>query len=153
MQKDIVQFVKKIHSLGFLVKLDTNGSFPERLREIISSGNVDYIAMDIKNSPAKYSLTAGVKDDCKEIFESINLIMNSGVRYEFRTTVVGELHTVEDIKEIANIISGADGYFLQSFKDSGDVICSGYSAPDEQILHEMRAVAAPFVRDCQIRGV
>ncbi len=153
LQKDIIPFIERIHSLGFLVKLDTNGSYPEKLKEIISKGIVDYIAMDIKNSSKKYALTAGVDANLKEIFESINIIMNSGIHYEFRTTVVKELHAVDDIKEIAKLIQGAERYFLQNFNDSGDLICDGLSSHDEDTLRKMCDAAAPFVNVCKIRGI
>lgn len=153
LQRDIVDFIRKIKNEGFAVKLDTNGSFPDRLKDIVSEGLIDYVAMDIKNSEEKYSLTAGVEGDCSEVFESIDFIMSSGVDYEFRTTVVKELHTVEDIESIAKRIAGARRYFLQSFKDSGDLICPDYSAHSEEILREMVEKASPFVEVCQLRGV
>ncbi len=153
LQKDIESFIFKIKNEGFAVKLDTNGSFPERLRSIVAEGLVDYIAMDIKNSEEKYSLTAGIEGNCPQVFESIDFIMSSGVDYEFRTTVVKELHTVEDIESIAKRIAGARRYFLQSFKDSGDLICPDYSAHSEEVLREMLSKATPFVDICQLRGV
>ena len=104
LQKDIIAFIKKIKELGYAVKLDTNGSFPERLQEIISEGLVDYIAMDIKNCKEKYSLTAGADIDFALIEKSTELIKNSGIPHEFRTTVVRELHTEEDIISIARFL-------------------------------------------------
>ena len=153
LQKDIVEFIRKIKNEGFAVKLDTNGSFPDRLKSIVAEDLIDYIAMDIKNSEEKYSMTAGIDDDCKQVFESINFIMSSGVDYEFRTTVVKELHSVDDIENIAKRIKGAKRYFLQSFKDSGDLICPDYSAHSEETLREMVGVASSFVDLCELRGV
>ena len=100
LNKEISEFMKRIKEMGLLVKLDTNGSFPERLEEIIRAGVVDYVAMDIKNSFEKYSETSGLSNkDLTNIKRSIDLIMEGKTDYEFRTTVVREFHTVEDIKK------------------------------------------------------
>lgn len=152
-QKDIIPFIKRIKSVGLSVKLDTNGFYPLILNNIISENIVDYIAMDIKNSPSKYSQATGISCDCSEINESIKLIMNGGIPYEFRTTVVKELHTLEDITDIAQWIAGAEGYYLQTFKDSGDIISPGLSAHSEETMLEMRSEARRFVKVCDIRGM
>ena len=153
LQKDIVPFLERIHSLGFAVKLDTNGSFPERLAEIVSLGLVDYIAMDIKNADNKYALTAGIKEYTDSFSQSIDIIMNCGVPYEFRTTVVKELHTNEDILNIAKRISGAERYYLQAFKDSGDLIDASFSAHSEEAMRDMLNTVRPYVRECGLRGI
>ena len=153
LQRDIVEFIRKIKNEGFFVKLDTNGSFPRLLESIISENIVDYIAMDIKNSEEKYSLTAGIQFDSSCVFESIDLIMSSGVDYEFRTTVVKELHDIQDIENIAKRIKGASKYFLQGFKDSGDLICPDHTAHSEETLRKMAAAATPYVGICQLRGI
>ena len=153
LQKDIVDFIRRIKNEGFAVKLDTNGSFPDRLKAIVSENLIDYIAMDIKNCEEKYLLTAGIDENCKQVFDSIDFIMSSGVEYEFRTTVVKELHSVQDIKNIAKRIKGAKRYFLQNFKDSGDLIRSDFSAHSEDELRKMLAAAAPYVEMCQLRGI
>ena len=153
LQKDIVSFIRKIRAEGYSVKLDTNGSFPDKLNDIISENLVDYIAMDIKNSEEKYPLTAGYSDDCGKMFQSIDLIMSCGVDYEFRTTVVKELHTVEDIESIARRIKGAKRYFLQNFKDSGDLISTGLSGHSEEEMRKMLEIIRPFVDVCGLRGV
>ena len=153
LQRDIVEFIRKIKDEGFFVKLDTNGSFPTLLKDIISENLLDYIAMDIKNSEEKYSLTAGIDRDCSSVFESIDIIMSSGVEYEFRTTVVKELHQIQDIENIAKRIKGASRYFLQSFVDSGDLICPDYTAHSEETLRKMVDAAAPLVGLCQLRGI
>ena len=125
---DIEEFIKKIRSLGLLVKLDTNGTFPEKLKSLLDQGLVDYVAMDIKNSKEKYALTAGVKEFPAEIEKSIDLIIEKAPDYEFRTTVVRELHEEADILNIAKRIKYAKKYFLQSYVDSGDTIDPGFSA-------------------------
>ena len=122
LNSDIFEFIKKIRSYGLLVKLDTNGSMPDRLEALLDAGIVDYVAMDIKNAPTKYALTAGVDEYPAEIERSIDIIIKKAPEYEFRTTVVRELHEKEDIIKIANRIKNAKKYFLQSYVDSGDKI-------------------------------
>lgn len=122
LQKDLAEFIGKIKDMGYAVKLDTNGSKPEVLRKLISENLLDYVAMDIKNSPAKYSLTCGCEIDIALIKESVSIIKESGIDHEFRTTTVRELHTAEDFAEIAEWIKGDSKYFLQQFVDSGNLI-------------------------------
>lgn len=124
-QKDIIPFIKKIKDMGFCVKLDTNGYNPEVLEKILSSGICDYVAMDIKNSLSKYSLTAGIEIDTEKIKKSIGLIKALAPDYEFRTTVVAELHSQEDIYEIAGLAGESSKLFLQQFRDSGNLISDG----------------------------
>ena len=154
LQKDIATFLEKIKKAGFLVKLDTNGSFPDRLAEIIRGGLADYIAMDIKNCREKYALTCGIdKLDISPIERSIDMIMAGGIGYEFRTTVVKEFHAPEDIGKIAQWIGGAENYFIQAFKDSGALLSDGCSACSEEDMRKMEEKAAPFVRNCSLRGI
>ena len=153
LQHDIIPFMEKIHALGFAIKLDTNGSRPQLLREIVELGLVEHIAMDIKNSLPKYSLTAGTSINLDDVKESIDFIMNCGVSYEFRTTVVKELHTVEDMISVGQLISGADQYYLQAFKDSGDLICPEYSAHSEETMREMLNAVKPYVKHTELRGI
>jgi pyruvate formate lyase activating enzyme len=117
-QPDIIAFIGKIKKLGFLVKLDTNGTRPDVLKKIIDERLVDFIAMDIKNSLKNYDKASGVKTDKERIKLSVSLIMNSRVPYEFRTTVVPGIHTEEDFLEIAKWISGAQSYWLQRYAES-----------------------------------
>ena len=154
MDPGIIGFLGKVRETGLSVKLDTNGSYPERLREIIGAGLVDYIAMDVKNSPEKYAATAGICDfDISAAEKSRDLIMSCGIEYEFRTTVVRQFHETSDIVKAAKWISGAEKYFLQNFVDSGDVITDGLSAWPREKLLEMRDAAAPFVKFAGLRGV
>ncbi|MBE6706159.1 MAG: anaerobic ribonucleoside-triphosphate reductase activating protein [Ruminococcaceae bacterium] len=153
LQHDIIPFMEKIHALGFAIKLDTNGSRPKLLREIVELGLVDHIAMDIKNAPEKYPLTAGTDLDFDTIKKSIDFIMNCGVSYEFRTTVVKELHSLDDMASIGRLISGAQNYYLQSFKDSGDLICPEYSAHSEETMHDMLSAVKPYVKNAELRGI
>ena len=157
LQNQIEDFLREIKALGFLVKLDTNGAFPQRLSAIIDAGLVDYVAMDIKNCPEKYPQTCGIQKPFEEFFKpykkSIQILLNSNIDYEFRTTVVDELHTTEDIRKAGQAIKGAKKWFLQCFKDSGDIIGEGLSAPSLDKLNEMKAVALEFAEKCEIRGV
>lgn len=154
MHKELPEFIAKAKTLGYKIKLDTNGSYPERLAALIDSGNIDYVAMDIKNCKEKYLLTA----DCSEqdfinIQKSIDLLKQDKVDFEFRTTVVKEYHTVEDIKKIAAWIAPADKYFLQNFIDSGDLIKNNLSAVSPETLDLMRRAAQDMIQNTQIRGI
>lgn len=154
MQSDIAEFIKRIKELGYKVKLDTNGTFPERLKELLENRLVDYVAMDIKNSKEKYAKTAGIENiNLSHIEKSINMLKLSDIDYEFRTTVVKEFHTVSDIEKIAEWIKGAKGYFLQNFEDSGNLIGTNLSAVEKQTLDMMKNCAKVFVQNTQIRGV
>lgn len=151
LQNDIIPFLERIRSMGFKIKLDTNGSFPQRLEEIISLGLVDHIAMDIKNSPEKYRITSGAS--ClDQVLESIRIIMDSGVSYEFRTTVVRELHEKEDMEAIGQLIKGAKQYFLQAFKDSEELIGDGFSAYSDEEMEQLLSVVLKYVPSARIRG-
>ena len=126
----IEEFILKIKERGFLVKLDTNGTRPEVLKRLVNKGLLDYVAMDIKNSPFRYGETVGIEDfDILGVAESTAFLMEGKVDFEFRTTVVKELHTIEDIENIGKWLEGEEKFFLQTFKDSGDLISCGYSAP------------------------
>ncbi len=121
--QDIAQFMRQIKELGFLIKLDTNGSFPERLKALAKEKLIDYVAIDIKNSKEKYAQTIGVKNfNIKPVEESVEFLMKGELPYEFRTTLVKEFHTLVDMEKIATWIGGARAYFLQNFVDSGDLI-------------------------------
>lgn len=124
-QPDILEFIEKIKSLGFLVKLDSNGTRPDVLKKVIEANMVDYIAMDIKNSLEKYRHTVGTVSsaqggpiwggDIERIKLSVELIMRGGIEYEFRTTAVPGIHTEQDFEDIANWIKGAKRYYLQEY--------------------------------------
>ena len=151
---DIADFIRKIRSMGYAVKLDTNGSFPERLKAIVGEGLVDYVAMDIKNRKEKYAETIGLKNlDLSKIEESVEFLKTGAVDYEFRTTVVEQFHTVEDIRAAAEWISGAKRYFLQNFVDSGELICEKVSGVDKETMLKMKSAAADFVPQTEIRGI
>ena len=143
----------KIKEMGYLVKLDTNGYRPEIIRELLKNGRLDYIAMDIKNSMERYGETAGLEElDIGRIRETIGLIMESGIEYEFRTTVAEELHRKEDMESIGREIKGAKAYFLQSYQESAGVIAPGFHAYGREGMEELAAAVRPFVPAVQIRG-
>lgn len=154
LQKDITEFLQKVKATGLPVKLDTNGSYPQKLRELVEKGLVDYVAMDIKNSREKYAETIGLSDyDLSKVEESVEFLLSGAVDYEFRTTVVREFHTQEDILNIASWISDAKRYFLQGFVDSGNLIGSGMSALRPQEMVEICTKAQEIVPNTVLRGV
>jgi len=151
--KDLYDFCKRIKDLWFLVKIDTNWQNPVVLQKLLDGKLVDYIAMDIKNSFSKYELTTWVKEDLEVYKKSIELIKNSKIDYEFRTTLVKWLHTKEDIVEISKLISWAKKYFLQNFKgwNTLDKDFSGVSFSREE-LHEFEKMCKIYVENVHIRG-
>ncbi len=153
LHKDIGDFIRKIKEAGYKVKLDTNGSKSAVLQSLIDEGLVDFIAMDIKNTREKYALTSGSTIPYEEIKASIDIIKSSGIPHEFRTTVVRELHTEEDIIAIAELLGRSEKYYLQQFKDSGDILCDGCSPHPEDVLIKMAEKASSYVLLCETRGV
>ncbi len=117
LQKDLGEFIKKIKSMGFLVKLDSYGYNYKILSELLKQGNIDYVAMDIKHSPSKYNQATGVEVNIENIRQSVKIIQNSGVDYEFRTTCVPTIHQESDFEEIADWLAGSKRYFLQEYRD------------------------------------
>ena len=156
LQKDISEFISRIKELGYAVKLDTNGSKPEVLRSLIDNKLIDYVAMDIKGTLEKYPLICGVEEGrfINEVKESANILLENKVEYEFRTTVVRELHEKDDFHDIGKWISGAKRYFLQQFKDSGDLISqSGFSAYNKDEMEEILDIVKFYVPSAELRGV
>lgn len=129
---DLEEFIGKIKALGYNVKLDTNGTNPTMVQNLINKGLVDYIAMDIKNSPEKYATTTGLASiSLDNILESVRIIKSSGIAHEFRTTIIKEFHTENDLKRIADIVDGCDGYFLQQYVDRDSCISHGFTPIDK----------------------
>ena len=154
LQPDITEFIKKVKALGYAVKLDTNGCYPEKLKELVLGGLVDYVAMDVKNCLSEYAKTVGIKNfDTAPVKESIAFLISSGIDFEFRTTVVKELHTVDNIVVLAKEVKGAPRYFLQSFVDSGDLIGENLSGYEREILEEMKKAAEETLNIVEIRGI
>lgn len=153
LQPDILPFLYNIKRMGFLIKLDTNGYRPDVLKEAVSRGLVDYVAMDIKNSKESYGRTVGIVDfDVSPICESVDFLMSGAVDFEFRTTLVRELHSEADILSIGEWIAGAPKYFLQTFEDSGDLISSGFSGYDQNETSYLLNMLRATVPNAQIRG-
>lgn len=129
LQKDLEEFIHKIRNIGYEVKLDTNGSNPEVLKKLLDEKLINYVAMDIKNTYEKYAITAGTESHyIGKIRESIDILLSCEVDYEFRTTIVKELHVKEDIINITKMIKGARKYFLQGYVESPNVLEKRFSA-------------------------
>ena len=153
LRQELPTLLGEIRALGYKIKLDTNGAHPAQLRRILDAGLADYVAMDIKNSPERYAETIGrAQFDVTPIRESVRLLMAGDTDYEFRTTVVAELHGEEDIRAIGRWIAGARRYFLQPFTDRETVPLAGLSAPTQAQLDRFLAIAREFVPETQLRG-
>lgn len=152
---DAGDFLSKVRDLGYKIKLDTNGSFPDALEALIRDGLVDRVAMDIKNSPELYPLTVGVAaPDLAAVERSKELLLRGQVDYEFRTTLVKGLHTRESVAGAAKWIAGAREYYLQRFRDSGDLVRpEGLDAFSEEEMRTLRDAAAVYVPAAALRGV
>ena len=153
-QPGIEGFLRKIKEMGFKVKLDTNGSFPDKLKKIVEAGLVDHVAMDIKNSKESYSKTVGIDNyDIRNIERSVEYLMSGVVSYEFRTTVVRQFHQRADFESIAKWIKGADKYYLQQFVDSGDLIQQGLSGYNKDIMEQALEIVKQQIPNAELRGV
>lgn len=154
LQEGLIPFLLEVKEKGFTTKLDTNGLLHDRLRAVVEAGAVDYVAMDIKNCKARYAETAGVPGlDLAPIEKSVQFLMEGSVDYEFRTTVVKELHNKADFGEIGQWLKGAKRYFLQSFKDSGDILSPGLSPMEKADLLEIRDRLHAEIPVVELRGV
>ena len=173
MRKGLPELLEKIKAMGYPIKLDTNGAFPAALNAVIGAGLVDYVAMDIKNSPARYAETCGLPDMgwtadgikpgslLDKIDYSKNLLIAAGkgelpgvapFDYEFRTTTVAQLHDADSFQEIGPWIRGAKRYFLQVFTDRDTVPFAGLTAPSMDELRAYADLVRPYAADVQIRG-
>lgn len=151
---ELPEFIRKIKRLGLKVKLDTNGSNPTMLSKLYQEGLLDYVAMDIKNSKEHYEKTTGVNHlSIQPIETSTALIMSHDVPYEFRTTVVSELHTDDDFIAIGKWLQGATNYYLQSFKDNKDILVKGLHAPTLKDLTRYKDLVTPYFKQVHLRGV
>lgn len=154
LQPDLEDFICRVKELGYSVKLDTNGSNALLLRHLMERELLDYVAMDIKNSPGKYGMTIGIGEyDMKNIYRSVELLMEGTVPYEFRTTVVREFHKREDFSAIGRWLKGAEQYYLQRFEDSGDLIRPGLRAYTKEILVQALEIVQRNVPNAKLRGV
>lgn len=149
---DIADFLRDIKRLGYAVKLDTNGAFPQRLKELYASKLIDFVAMDIKSSPQFYEFAAGVPVDTDSIRESAAFLMECGLPYEFRTTVVKQLHREEDFENIGQWLRGAERYFLQTFRDSDAVPFQGLTACSDEEMQRFKKILQKYIPNALIRG-
>ena len=151
---EVPELARQAKELGYAVKLDTNGSLPEKLAEMLESGCVDYVAMDIKSSPERYAVLCGGVDLQKKVARSVELLKSGRVEFEFRTTVTGNLHRVEDFRAIGRWIAPVERYFLQPFADSGDIL-SGTGSDyviDDEMLQQCLAAVRESVPQAAVRG-
>lgn len=153
LQPDIEDFLRKVREMGYKIKLDTNGAFPDRLLRLIEHGLVDYIAMDVKNSKEMYSKTVGCIVDMAAVEQSVELLKCGKVDYELRTTVTATFHSEESIKNMAQWLVGAKKLYLQQFVDSGDLIDPTVTGVDEATLRKFCEIARQFVPNTEIRGI
>ena len=154
LQPNIEVFIRKIKELGYAVKLDTNGSFPEKLKSLVEKGLVDYVAMYIKNCPEDYGRTAGVSNlDVSSIVESVSYLKEGHVPFEFRTTVVKGYHTKESFEKIGLWLQGTERYYLQNFVDSGDLIGKDTEGCSEKEMKEFLEVVQKYVPSAKVRGI
>lgn len=151
---ELPDLMEKIKSLGYLIKLDTNGSRPKVIQKLYEAGLIDYVAMDIKSSPARYREVAGCETlDLTAIEESVDFLKSSVPEYEFRTTVVRELHTASDFAAIASWIAGCRAYFLQAYRDSDSVIHPGFSSYSKAELEGFCEILREKIPLVSIRGI
>lgn len=155
LQPDLEEWIRDIKALGYLVKLDTNGSYPDRLRHLVENGLADYVAMDIKNSRERYRETAGLPEsyDLTPICDSVSFLLQNTVPYEFRTTIVQEYHRPQDIVAISEWVQGAKRYYLQSYEESENVINPGLHAHDAATLQSMADSIRHNIELVAVRGV
>ena len=156
LQKDLVEFCSKIKEMGFEIKLDSNGSNPEMLKELFEKKLIDYIAMDIKTSLEKYSDLCAVQVDLQKIKESVELIKNSGLGYEFRTTVVPEFFSEEDAKKIGEWLKDSKLYVLQQYSNKGPMIDSSFEKKQpysREELNELKKSLEPFFEKIEIKNL
>ena len=152
LHSDLLEYMARIKDLGYSVKLDTNGYRPDVLRSAVEGGYADYVAMDVKNSLSRYPETAGVPHLFPSLIEeSISYLLEDHVPYEFRTTVVHELHDDGDFEEIGAMCRGARSYFLQTFSDSGDIISPGLTPPSPEDMERYISILRKYIGNVSLR--
>jgi len=149
----LLPFVRELKGMGYAVKIETNGSFPEVIKKMLLEGILDYIAMDIKGPPEKYDTITGVKVDMKKIEESIYLIKGASIGYEFRTTVVKEILSLNDFEGVGKLIDGAKLFYLQRFRPSKavDPAILSYHTYSDVEFEEIRRIMLKYVERCEVR--
>ena len=153
LREESLELLREIRALGYPVKLDSNGTHPDRLRRAAEEGLIQYCAMDIKNSPERYAETAGLSEIAlTAVRESVDFLKTGSIDYEFRTTAVKELHDERSFRAIAEWISGAKRYAIQKFTDRDTVPFEGFHAPAEAQIQAWAEIVRPHVRELLIRG-
>ena len=160
LQKDLPELLEQIKALGYLIKLDTNGTRPQVVKELVERGLVDYVAMDIKNSPARYGETAGLsRMELTALEETMQFLMAGVVDFEFRTTVVAQLHSAEDMQQIGQWLEKLSPnkkpakLFLQVYTDRDSVLMGGLSAHSKETMEKFKDILAPYADKVEIRGM
>lgn len=154
LQKDLRNFICKVKDMGYLVKLDTNGYRPQVLWNLMQEGLLDYVAMDIKASKENYAVAAGVEGlDISRIEESVGILKGDKVPYEFRTTVVKGIHSIEEFEEIGQFLAGSRAYYLQQYRENDNVIVQGYDAFSKADMESMALLARKYIDKVVLRGV
>ncbi len=154
LRKDLMQVMQHVRDMGFAIKLDTNGNHPDRLKEIVESGLIDYVAMDIKNCPEKYGMTIGLPQfDPARIMESVDYLLQGTIDFEFRTTVLKQYHDEDSFQKIGPWIKGAPRYYLQGFVDRDTVPVKGLEAHSKEQMERFLEIVTPYVGVAELRGV
>ena len=155
LQAETIDFIREIKALGYAVKLDTNGNYPERLKALLEEELLDYVAMDIKNSPEKYAQTVGLSNEAfslTKIQQSIDILKQATIPYEFRTTVVLPYHQQADFEKIGQWLKGCKQYFLQSYEASSNVIGTNLKAPSVAQMQNFLTTVSKYISNAKIRG-
>lgn len=153
LHRDLVQFVTTVKAMGYLVKLDTNGSNYRMVRSLVEQHLVDYVAMDIKNSLDNYHATVGVNFDTTDVANTISYLLHNHVDYEFRTTVVDDFHNSASFDSIGKLVRGATRYYLQMYVDNGSTFCNTLRPPTVLQLQQYRDILSKYVENVYIRGI
>ena len=155
LQPDLETFIRKVRDIGFAVKLDTNGSFPEKLSSLLEKGLLDYVEMDIKTSKERYPEVCGVQNErlFENVQKSVEILKSSSVPHEFRTTTARELQTKEDFEKIGRWLSGEKRYFIQQYEASGELVGDEMTPYEKEELTEFAKVMKNFVENVEIRGI
>ena len=152
LHKDLPEFISKIKEMGYLVKLDTNGTNPQMIKYLVDNNLIDYIAMDIKNIIDKYTPIIGLQTNEDNIAKSINYIMSCGIDYEFRTTLINEYHSIEDIIKIGKLIKNANKYFLQKFVDNENCLTHNLNEVPKDVAIQMQEHLKKYIPNTYLRG-
>ncbi len=150
---DLAEKLADIKSLGYKIKLDSNGSRPEIIRVLVNQGLVDYVAMDIKNSPEKYAMTTGCNSlNMDDIMETTHYLIDNHIPHEFRTTTIAEYHNEHDFEEIGKWLNGAQRYFIQRYVDSEHCIAHGLHMVSKEKALEFKAILEKYISHVDLRG-